>query len=176
MHQVYRVSGSPDVEHSSVELTVSLGELSAGRTFKRGPRGEDITFLRLFGLDEEAPVDALDPSFIYSPGAEFFQAQPPVQGTFVVFPTLRPFATPPPLQASGLTEEETRLILGEDANERIYEEEDPVERDNAGRFRLTLGYLLRSEGVISSFSLASSGPDRGSRRWAFFGSSSRTGR
>ncbi len=85
------------MERSSVELTISLGELSAGRTFKRGPTGEDVTFLRLFGLDEDAPVDALDASAVYSPGAEFFQEQPPVQGTFVVFPTLRPFAEPPPL-------------------------------------------------------------------------------
>ena len=164
MHQVYRVSGSPDVEHASVELTVSLGELSAGRTFKRGPTGEDVTFLRLFGLDEEAPVDALDPSFVYSPGAEFFQEQPPVQGTFVVFPTLRPFASPPPLPASGLTEVETSQILAEDANERIYTEEDPFERDNAGRFRLTLAYRLRSEGFISSFSLGAFGIRDGSER------------
>jgi len=164
MHQVYRVSGSPDVEHSSVELTISLGELSAGRTFKRGPTGEDVTFLRLFGLDEEAPVDALDPSFVYSPGAEFFQEQPPVQGTFVVFPTLRPFAVPPPLPALGLTDLETSRILGEDANGRIYEEEDPFERDNAGRFRLTLGYRLRSQGVISSFSLGAFGIRDGSER------------
>ncbi len=164
MHQVYRVSGSPDVEHASVELTISLGELSAGRTFKRGPSGEDVTFLRLFGLDDEAPVDALDPSFVYSPGAEFFQEQPPVQGTFVVFPTLRPFAEPPPLPASGLTDIETSRILAEDANARIYEEEDPFERDNAGRFRLTLAYRLRSEGVISSFSLGAFGIRDGSER------------
>lgn len=39
MHQVYRVSGSPDVEPGSVDLTISLGELSAGRTFKRRPSG-----------------------------------------------------------------------------------------------------------------------------------------
>jgi hypothetical protein len=164
MHQVYRVSGSPDVEHSSVELTISLGELSAGRTFKRGPTGEDVTFLRLFGLDEESPVDVLDPSFVYSPGAEFFQEQPPVQGTFVVFPTLRPFAAPPELRASGLTDIETGRILGEDANGRIYEEEDPFERDNAGRFRLTMAYRLRSEGVISSFSLGAFGIRDGSER------------
>jgi len=164
MHQVYRVSGSPDVERSSVELTISLGELSAGRTFKRGPTGEDVTFLRLFGLDEDAPVDALDASAVYSPGAEFFQEQPPVQGTFVVFPTLRPFAEPPPLPALGLTDIETNRILAEDENARIYEEEDPFERDNAGRFRLTLAYRLRSEDVISSFSLGAFGIRDGSER------------
>ena len=164
MHQVYRVSGSPDVERSSVALTVSLGELSAGRTFKRAPTGEDITFLRLFGLDEEAPTDVLDPSFVYSQGAEFFQDQPPVQGTFVVFPTLRPFAQPPPLPSLGLSAVETNQILADDANERIYTEEDPFERDNAGRFRLTLGYRLRSQGLISSFSLGAFGIRDGSER------------
>ena len=66
--------------------------------------------------------------------------------------------------ASGLTDGETSRILGEDANERIYEEEDPFERDNAGRFRLTLEYRLRSQGVISSFSLGAFGIRDGSER------------
>ena len=157
MHQIYRVSGSPDVEQSSVELTVSLGELSAGRTFKRRPSGEDITLLRLFGLDEEAPLDALDNSFVYTPGGELFGDDPPVEGTFVVFPTLRPFAEPPPVPSLDLTESATGQILGDDANPRIYFEEDPFERDNAGRFRLMLAYRLRSQGVISSFSLGAFG-------------------
>lgn len=164
MHQIYRVSGSRDVEPGSVELSVSLGELSAGRTFKRRPSGTDITFLRLFGVDEEAPVDRVDPSFIYSPGSDFFQDQPPVQGTFLVFPTLRPFAEPPEVPSLGLSAFATSRILGDDANEQIYEEEDPFERDNAGRFRLTLSYRLRSEGLISSFSLGAFGIREGSER------------
>jgi hypothetical protein len=164
MHQVYRVSGSPDVEPASVELTVSLGELSAGRTFKRRPSGEDVTFLRLFGLDEEAPVDRLDPSFLYAGEEELFQDQPPVQGTFVFFPTLRPFAEPPPVPSLGLDESATAAILGDDANPRIYFEEDPFERDNSGRFRLTLSYRIRSEGLISSFSLGAFGIRDGSER------------
>ena len=164
MHQVYRVSGSSDVEPGSVELAISLGELSAGRTFKRRPSGSDITFLRLFGVDEEAPTDVLDPSFVYSPGQEFFQDQPPVQGTFVFFPTLRPFAEPAQVPSLGLTEIVTGQILGDDANPRIYFEEDPFERDNAGRFRLSLAYRLRSQGVISSFSLGAFGIRDGSER------------
>ncbi|MBT3325285.1 MAG: hypothetical protein HN396_03435 [Gemmatimonadales bacterium] len=164
MHQVYRVSGSPDVEPGSVDLTISLGEPSAGRTFKRGPTGEDLTFLRLLGLDEEAPADDLDESFVYSPGDEFFDAQPTVQGTFVIFPTLRPFAEPPPLPSLGLTELETAQVLADDANDRIYVEDDPFERDNGGRFRLTLAYRLRSQGVISSFSLGAFGIRDGSER------------
>jgi len=164
MHQIYRVSGSADVESGSVDLSVSLGELSAGRTFKRRPSGEDITFLRLFGLDEEAPLDAIDPSFVYWPAAEFFSDQPSVQGTFIVFPTLRPFAEPPPVPSLSLTAAETRQILGDDANDAIYYEEDPFERDNAGRFRLTLAYRLRSQGVISSFSLGAFGIRNGSEQ------------
>ncbi|MBR44154.1 MAG: cell surface protein SprA [Gemmatimonadetes bacterium] len=164
MHQVYRVSGSADVEPGSVSLSVSLGELSAGRTFKRSPYGADITFLRLFGLDEEAPLDALDPAFIYSPGLEFFQDQPPVQGSFIVFPTLRPFSQPPPVESLRLSEGLTQAILGDDANQAIYEEEDPFERVNSGRFRLTFSYRLRSEGVISAFSLGAFGIRDGSER------------
>ena len=164
MHQIYRVSGSPDVDPASVALTVSLGELSAGRTFKRRPTGEDITFLRLFGLDEEAPADALDPSFLYSPAAELFAAEPPVQGTFVVFPTLRPFAEPPPIPSLRLSETGSAQILADDANPRVYYEEDPFERDNAGRFRLTLAYRLLSRGLISSFSLGAFGIRDGSER------------
>jgi hypothetical protein len=164
MHQIYRVSGSPDVEPSSVALSVSLGELSAGRTFKRRPTGEDITFLRLFGLDEEAPIDALDPSFLYQPSSEVFADTPPVQGTFIVFPTLRPFAQPPPIPSLGLSDLDAGQILGADGNQRIYFEEDPFERDNAGRYRLTLAYRLLSRGVISSFSLGAFGIREGSER------------
>jgi hypothetical protein len=88
MHHVYRISGSDDVESNSVALTVSLGELSAGRTFKRRPTGEEITLLKLLGLDEESPIDELDPSFVLRPAQDFFQERPPVTGTFIVFPTL----------------------------------------------------------------------------------------
>jgi len=164
MHQVYRVSGSNDVEPGSVDLTISLGELSAGRTFKRGPSADDITFLRLFGMDEESPLDVLDPAFVFQPGRDSFLDQPPVQGTFVVFPTLRPFMAPPPLPSLGLTAEEAADILGGDANSRIYEEEDPYERNAAGLFRLNFSYRIRSEGVISSFSLGALGIRDGSER------------
>ncbi|MCK5650049.1 MAG: hypothetical protein KAJ42_01670, partial [Gemmatimonadetes bacterium] len=43
------------------------------------------------------------------------------------------------------------------ANARIYEAADPFERDNGGLFRLTLPYRIRSQGVISSFSLGALG-------------------
>lgn len=164
MHNVYRVSGFPDVEQSVVGVTISLGELSAGRTFKRGVTGEDVTFLRLLGLDQESPVDEVDPAFVYEPAGEVFQEQPAVQGTFIVFPTLRPFAEPPPLPFLGLSEQDTRVLLGDDANPAIYEESDPFERDNAGRFRITIPFRVRSRGVISSFSLGALGIRDGSER------------
>ncbi|MEJ2540162.1 MAG: hypothetical protein P8188_09350 [Gemmatimonadota bacterium] len=76
IRQVYRVSTSPDVETSSVEVTISLGELSAGRTFKQSPSGEDVTFLQLFGLDQESPQDQVDPAYIYTPGADSWSRLP----------------------------------------------------------------------------------------------------
>ena len=164
MRQVYRVSTSPDVETSSVDVTVSLGELSAGRTFKRSPGGQDVTFLQLFGLDQESPLDQVDPAWIYTPGAELFQDPPAVPGTFLVFPTLRPFLEPPPVPSLGLSEEDTQALLGEDANERIYTAEDPFDRVNGGLFRLTIPFTVRSEGVISTFSLGALGVLEGSER------------
>ena len=171
MHQFYRISGSDDVESNSVTLALSLGELSAGRTFKRRPTGEEITLLKLMGLDQESPVDELDPVFLFRPAQDFFQdffqERPPVTGTFIVFPTLRPFAEPPPLPSLGLTAEEAKEILGADANFKIYESVDPVERENAGLYRLTIPFRIRSEGVISSFSLGALGIRDGSERISF---------
>src|SRR5690606_34179233 len=82
----------------------------------------------------------------------------------VVFPTLRPFSVPPPVPSRGLTAEAAAQILADDANPRIYEAEDPYERANAGRFRLTIAYRLQSTGVISSFSLGAFGLREGSER------------
>ena len=165
-HNVYRVSGSGDVDPSSVDLTISLGEKSAGRTFKRAPTGEDLSFLRLFGLDEESPLDRIDAARVYRPAGEPdpFQNQPPVQGTFLVFPTLNPFRDPPPLPSLRLSAAETGQILGPDANGRIYDARDPFERDNGGLFRLTIPYRVRSDGLISSFSLGALGIRDGSER------------
>lgn len=164
MHQVYRVSTNPDVEASSVDVTISLGQLSAGRTFKRAVDGRDITYLQLTGLDREAPLDELDPDVLYSPASDLTLGSTAVQGAFVVFPTLRPFFEPPPLPGLDLDEAEVRALLGDDANARIYESEDPFERQAGGLFRLTIPYRIRSEGVISSFSLGAIGVLPGSER------------
>ncbi|MEX0980271.1 MAG: hypothetical protein WDZ89_04200 [Gemmatimonadota bacterium] len=164
MHQVYRISGSHEVEESSVDLSISLGEASAGRTFKRGPTGEEISFLRLFGLDEHAPRDRVDVPAVYKPGESFFDEQPAVSGTFIVFPTLRPFQLPPPVPSENLTAEQALAVLGSDANSRIYEAGDPFERINGGLFRLTIPFRIRSDGAISSFSLGAFGIRDGSER------------
>ncbi len=164
MHHVYRISGSNDVEVNSVDVTVSLGELGAGRTFKRSPTGEDITFLKLFGLDEESPFDRLDRAQVYRPVDDSFQEQPPVSGTFLVFRTLQPFLDPPPVPSLNLSAEDTKAILGDDANGVIYESPDPVERAGGGLFRLTIPFRVRSEGLVSTFNLGALGIRDGSER------------
>ena len=168
MHQVYRVSGSNDVEIPSVSLDISVGELSAGRTFTRGLGGEDITYLKLLGLDEESPIDVIDRAYVYKPAADDFEEQPAVSGTFIIFPTLRPFAEPPAVPSLGLSAEETSEILAGDANPEIYDAVDPYERQNAGLYWLTIPFRVRSEGLISSFSLGALGIRDGSER-LFFG-------
>ena len=164
MHQVYRVSSSGDVDPASVELTVSLGEQSAGRTFARRPNGEDVTYLRLFGLDEESPRDRLDELQIYRPALDTFEDQPPVSGTFIVFPTLEPFANPPPLRSLTIDSTEVDGILGANRNLRIYRATDPFEREYGGVFRLNMSFDVRGEGVESTFALGAVGIREGTER------------
>ena len=164
MRQIYRVSASSEVDPASVALTISLGEESAGRTFARRPSGEDLAWLRLFGLDEEAPVDQVDPSQIWRPALESFEDQPPVPGTYIVFPTLEPFADPAPLHGLPLDTAEARRILGANRNRRIYRDPDPVERANGGVFRLNLSYEVREQGLVSSFALGAVGIREGTER------------
>lgn len=164
MHQVYRVPSFGDVDPASVELTISLGEESLGRTFVRRDNGDDLTYLRLFGLDEESPRDRLDESHIYRPALDSFDDQPRVSGTFIVFPTLEPFANPPPLRSVVIDSAEVRRLLGENRNERIYRAADPYEREYGGVFRLSLTYEVSGEGPISYFSLGAANIREGSER------------
>ena len=164
MHQVYRVTSSGDVAPGSVELSISLGEESAGRTFARRSNGDDLTYLRLFGLDEEAPLDRLDESQIYRPALDSFDDQPPVSGSFIVFPTLEPFASPAPLRSVTVDTLEAHRILGANRNERIYRDADPFERENGGVFRLNLAYQVLGEGPVSSFALGAVGIREGTER------------
>ena len=164
LHGIYRVSGSNDVDPTSVRIQVSLGELSAGGTFKRTPTGSAITFLKLFGLDEASPVDEVDRARLYKPAEESGLLQSPVAGTFLVFPTLRPFLDPPPLPSLGLDAEQTKAILGSDGNATIYEHPDPFERASGALYRLTIEYTVRAQELTTSFSLGGVGIRDGSER------------
>lgn len=159
MHQVYRLDSSSNVELSSVDLQISLGELSGGVTHREGPGGQ-ISFLKLFGLDDEAPFEKLDMAQIYQPAQSGFGQigqNAPIGGTYVIFPTLEPFAAPPPVPSAGLSAEDARAILGGDANVTIYSNPDPVTRESGARFRLNFTYRVRIEGLVSSFNLGALG-------------------
>ncbi len=166
MHQVYRVSSSNDVAPGSVGLAISLGEESAGRTFARRANGDDVTWLRLLGMDEESPADRLDETQVYRPALDSFDDQPPVQGTYVVFPTLEPFAEPAPVASLAIGAAEARAVLGANRNERIYRAADPFERRNGGIFRLNFAYDVRGAGLLSSFDLETVGIRPGTERIA----------
>src|SRR5690606_12098483 len=110
MHQVYRLDSSSGVELGSVQLAISLGELSGGITY-RDHAGQQVPFLKLFGMDEDAPVDQIDAAQIYQPGRDPYGGitqEGQIGGTYVVFPTLRPFAEPPPVPSIGLSADDTR--------------------------------------------------------------------
>lgn len=164
MHQVYRVSSFDDVDPASVELTISLGEESVGRTFVRRDNGDDVTYLRLLGLDEESPRDRLDESHIYRPALDSFEDQPQVSGTFIVFPTLEPFLNPAPLRSVAIDSTEVRRLLGENRNERIYRAADPFEREYGGVFRLNLAYEVTGSDSVASFELGAAGIREGTER------------
>ena len=170
MHQVYRLDSSSDVEPSSIDLKVSLGDLSGGRV-SRDVLGRAVSFLRLFGLDEDAPVDQLDLAQIYQPGRDAFggsstpqSSRPGIGGTYVIFPTLRPFKQPAPVPSASLDQTAVTQALGIDANSKIYDDPDPVERERSGRFRLNFNYRLKVEGQVSTFNLGALGIREGSER------------
>lgn len=169
MHQVYRLDSSNNVDVSTIQLKISLGDLTGGKT-SRDVAGAPVSLLRLFGLDEDAPVDQLDQAQIYQPGRDAFggmggvgQASRQVTGTYIIFPTLRPFQGPAPVASSNLTAADLLNIFGRDLNPDIYEHPDPVAREGSGRFRLNFTYQLNVEG-LSTFSLGAFGIREGSER------------
>ena len=180
MHHVYRLDASPGVDLASVELEISLGERSAGATHREA-LGLSLSYLKLFGLDEDAPFEALDEAHLFQPERDLVGAlggptgTSRFGGTYVAFPTLRPFAEPPPLPSLGLSADDAAAILGADANRAIYEEPDPVLREGSARFRLNFRYRVRVEGVASSFSLGAFGIREGSERLTVGGRTLRRG-
>jgi hypothetical protein len=154
LHQVYRLDSSSSIDIGDIQLSISLGEASGGRSF-REVNGRQISFLRLFGLDEDAPSDRLDLSQVWQPGSAGADAsgEQPISGTFVILPSIQPFLDPPPVGSEGLSAADVKAALGRDANADIYEQADPVRRESAGRFRLSFGYRVAVQGLVSSFNL-----------------------
>ncbi len=163
MRQIYRLSGSDEVDLETLDLSISLGEESAGRTFVNRPGAERLSLLRLFGLDESAPFEGVDRSALFQPASQTF-GETGLSGTFLVFPTLRPFLEPPPVPSEGLSADQTRALLGEDGNRRIYRSADPFERRSGGLYRLNVELSSQSSGVASTFSLGAFGIREGSER------------
>jgi hypothetical protein len=165
MHQVYRLDSSTDVDLNSIDLRISLGQLAGGRTF-RDVLGQQISFLKFFGLDEDTPADRLDAAQVFQPAREGFGTGigSPIGGTFIVFPTLRPFAEPAPVPSARLGAADMARALGRDANFAIYDDPDPVGRASSSRFRLNFDYRVKVDGLVSSFSLGAFGIREGSER------------
>ena len=170
MHQIYRLNASSDVELTSIDMTVSLGDEAGGRTFVNVGGGQ-VQFLKLFGLDEDAPADLIDNAQIFQPGRGIDPQAGGgrINGTFIVFPTLQPFLDPPPVPSAGLSADDAKAALGNDANPTIYTNPDPVLREGGTRYRLNFSYRVRVEGLVSSFNLGQFGIREGTERIAFGG-------
>jgi hypothetical protein len=95
LRQLYRLSASDQVELDAVELEISLGEESGGRTAIEAPSGRRLSLLRVFGLDGDAPFEQVDRRSLFQPGGDD-PLEAGITGTFLIFPTLRPFLEPHP--------------------------------------------------------------------------------
>jgi hypothetical protein len=163
MHQIYRVSASPGVVESSVELVISQGNPEVGNTFRTSADGTQVEFLKIFGLDDNPTDNQLDVSQIYE-AAGGTQTAPGPSGAYIVFPTLEPFKQPPPLKdVVGLSGEPFPLDPG-DRNATIYDEPNDGIRRGSNLYLLTLSYRQRFEGFLSTISLGAGGVREGSER------------
>jgi hypothetical protein len=162
MRHVYRVSGSDDLEPGSLRLTISRGEIANGDLGRPHPSsGAVIPYLQLFGLDDDHPREILDATRVYRPASETLE--PAVAGVFVVFPTLQPFAAPPPVRSLGLSAAAAALVLGEAANLALYAAADERSRAAAARFRLGFRFTTRGTSA-SSIPLGAIGIREGSEQ------------
>ncbi|HEX6588318.1 MAG TPA: cell surface protein SprA [Longimicrobiales bacterium] len=158
MHQVYQVYAGI-LDPADLNVQIRLGDANQGQPYVDW-NGSQVPLLRLFGLDEEAPVERVDERRIFLP-SEFQLSATNITGTYLVFPTLRPFADPPPTR--NLSAADADAALGDDANHRIYEDRDPDQRATA-RFRMVASYRVRTDGLLSEFSLNAFGVREGSER------------
>ncbi|MGQ0563230.1 MAG: hypothetical protein ACT443_15320 [Gemmatimonadota bacterium] len=170
MHNAYRVHSSSSVDVSTVKLMISLGQASAGSSFANTVAGQ-LPYLKLFGLDEDAPTDALDAAQLFQPARQFgggfsspTPGTPSITGTYLILPALRPFFEPAPVNSAGLSAADAKLALGSNANRAIYEDVDPIAREGSTRFRLNFAYRVTIEGLVSSFNLGAFGIREGSER------------
>jgi hypothetical protein len=163
MRHVYRVTGSDDVDPGSIRLQISRGEGAAGDLGRPAPdTGVLIPYLQLLGLDDDLPRERLDAARIFRPAAETLE--PVVGGVFVVFPTLRPFAEPPPLRSLGLSAAEAARLLGDAANPALYEAADDRARASSARFRLRFQFVTRGGAAGAAIALGAIGIREGSER------------
>jgi hypothetical protein len=165
MRHVYLLSTADEVEPASVRIVISRGEPGGGDLSRPHPAGgAAVPYLRLFGLDEAAPADAVDPARLYRPARE--EVDPVLRGTWLVFPTLRPFAEPPAVPSARLTAGQAAAALGEAANPALYEAADLRERQAAARFRLTTAYRAGGGGARAQavFPLGAAMVQEGSER------------
>jgi hypothetical protein len=157
MHNIYRLDSSTGVDLTSIDMSISLGDVSGGKTFQV-VNGIQIPFLKFFGMDEDAPTDKVDLAQIYQPSSGTFGATAgAISGTFVVFPALQPFLDPAAVRSQNLSAVDLKNALASDANSAIYNEVDPVNRAAAARFKLNFDYRVRADGLASSFNLGAFG-------------------
>ena len=127
MHNVYRVSASPGVVLSSIELTISQGPPEVGNTF-RAADGQQLEFLKIFGLDDDPTDNEADLAGYYEVGASGGDGTARPGGTYVVFPTLEPFKRPPPLRNTGALSGQPFPLQPGDVNSAIYDESNDLVR------------------------------------------------
>lgn len=166
MRHIYRVSSSPGVVRSSIELVISQGDPQVGNTFREAPDGSQIEFLKIFGLDNDPTDNEVDDAGIFESQREGFgdgTAGP--TGTYIIFPTLEPFRNPPPLRdvAGSLAGQPFPLSPG-DRNATIYDEPIDQIRQGTNLYLLTMRYRQRFEGFVSTLSLGTGGVREGSER------------
>jgi hypothetical protein len=164
MRHVYRVTGADDVEPGSLRLVISRGESVGGDIGRPHPAtGAVIPYLQLFGMDDDLPREQLDAARIYRPASETLE--PVVTGVFVVFPTLQPFAAPPPVRSLGFTAAQAADVLGAAAaNSAVYAAADSRDRAAAARFRLQFRFASRGSGITAGIALGAFGIREGSER------------